>query len=69
MSLTLAFVFHGYWNLTDASAARTDASFFFGHLSIMGGMLAFVAFGAGAFSLDALMGRWTPYPSSAAAHS
>jgi putative oxidoreductase len=67
--MTLAVLFHGYWNLTDAAAARVDASFFFGHLSMMGGMLGFVAFGAGVFSLDALMGRWTAYPSAAAAHS
>ncbi len=67
--MTLAVLFHGYWNLTDAAAARVDASFFFGHLSMMGGTLGFVAFGAGAFSLDALMGRWTAYPSAAAAHS
>jgi putative oxidoreductase len=68
-TLTLAVLFHGYWNVVDAAAARTDASFFFGHLSMMGGMLAFVAYGAGAFSLDALMGRWTAYPSAAAAHT
>ncbi len=68
-TMTLAFVFHAYWNLADAAAARTDAGFFFGHLSMMGGMLAFVAFGAGAFSLDALLERWMGYPSTAAAHS
>jgi putative oxidoreductase len=66
--MTLALLFHAYWNAADA-AARTDAAFFFGHLSMMGGMLGFVALGAGAFSLDALMGRWTPYPSAAAGHS
>jgi hypothetical protein len=37
--------------------ARTDASSFFGHLSMMGGMLVVVAFGAGAYSVDALMAR------------
>ena len=67
--MTLAVLFHGYWNLTDTAASRVDAAFFFGHLSMMGGMLGFVAFGAGAFSLDALMGRWTAYPPAAAAHS
>jgi uncharacterized membrane protein YphA (DoxX/SURF4 family) len=30
---------------------------FFNHLSIIGGMLIVVAFGAGCLSLDALMGR------------
>jgi uncharacterized membrane protein YphA (DoxX/SURF4 family) len=34
-----------------------QASFFFGHLSMMGGMLMVVAFGAGALSLDAVMRR------------
>ena len=62
--MTLALLFHGYWTVTDAAAARTDAAFFFGHLSMMGGMLAFVAFGGGAFSIDALMGRWTAVPAS-----
>jgi uncharacterized membrane protein YphA (DoxX/SURF4 family) len=33
------------------------ASSFFGHLSMMGGMLFVVAFGAGAYSVDALMAR------------
>jgi putative oxidoreductase len=68
-TLTLAFLFHGYWNVADAAAARIDAGFFFGHLSMMGGMLGFVAFGAGAFSLDALVGRSAPHPSAATAHS
>jgi putative oxidoreductase len=68
---TLAVLFHGYWNVADAAAARTDASFFFGHLSMMGGMLGFVAFGAGAFSIDALMGWWTADQATASgvAHS
>jgi putative oxidoreductase len=68
-TLTLALLFHGYWNLADAAAARTDASFFFGHLSMMGGMLAYAAFGGGAFSLDALLGRGTAAPSVAAMRS
>jgi putative oxidoreductase len=59
-TLTLALIFHPYWTLTDAAAARTQAATFFGHLSMMGGMLFVVAFGAGAYSVDALMGRWTP---------
>jgi uncharacterized membrane protein YphA (DoxX/SURF4 family) len=55
--------------VADAAAARTDASFFFGHLSMMGGMLAFVAFGGGAFSLDALLGRGSASSSVGAARS
>jgi putative oxidoreductase len=54
--LVLAFVFHPYWAVAEA-AVRAQRAEFFGHLSIMGGMLYVVAFGAGAFSLDAMMGR------------
>ncbi len=56
-TLTLALIFHAYW-AAPAAQARLQASFFFGHLSMMGGMLMVVAFGAGAFSLDAVMRRW-----------
>jgi putative oxidoreductase len=54
-TLSLALIFHAYWTVGDPAAARIDASSFFGHLSMMGGMLFVVAFGAGAFSVDALM--------------
>ena len=53
-TLTLALIFHAYWGVPDAQA-RVQAAFFFGHLSMMGGMLVVVAFGAGAYSLDALV--------------
>jgi putative oxidoreductase len=55
-TLTLALIFHAYWT-APAAQARMQASFFFGHLSMMGGMLMVVAFGAGALSLDAVMRR------------
>ena len=55
-TLTLALLFHAYW-AAPAAQARLQASFFFGHLSIMGGMLVVAAFGAGALSLDALIRR------------
>jgi putative oxidoreductase len=57
-TLVLALIFHAYW-AAPAAQARMQASFFFGHLSMMGGMLMVVAFGAGAFSLDAVMRRRT----------
>ena len=57
-TLTLALIFHAYW-AAPAAQARMQASFFFGHLSMMGGMLMVVAFGAGALSLDAVMRRRT----------
>jgi putative oxidoreductase len=57
-TLTLALIFHAYWAVPGAEA-RVQAAFFYGHLSMMGGMLVVVAFGAGAYSLDALMARKT----------
>ena len=56
-TFSLALIFHHYWTISDPAVARTDASSFFGHLSMMGGMLFVVAFGAGAYSVDALMAR------------
>jgi putative oxidoreductase len=55
-TLTLALLFHPYWTMP-AAQAGTQASSFYGHLSMMGGMLMVVAFGAGAWSVDALMRR------------
>jgi putative oxidoreductase len=55
-TLVLALIFHAYW-AAPAAQARLQASIFFGHLSMMGGMLMVVAFGAGALSLDAVMRR------------
>jgi putative oxidoreductase len=64
-TLSLALIFHAYWAVNDPVAARIDASSFFGHLSMMGGMLFVVAFGAGAYSFDALMKQWSPDPIAA----
>jgi putative oxidoreductase len=50
----LAFVFHPYWTFTGEAFAAQRADFF-GHLSMMGGMLFVVAFGAGPYSIDALL--------------
>jgi putative oxidoreductase len=61
-TLSLALIFHPYWTASDPAAARTEASSFFGHLSMMGGMLFVVAFGPGAYSIDALMNRWSTGP-------
>jgi putative oxidoreductase len=51
-TLALALMFHAYWAAAPAMAS-TQHGFFFGHLSMMGGMLYVVAFGAGPWSLDA----------------
>jgi putative oxidoreductase len=55
-TLVLALLFHAYWSAPAAEARAQHASFF-GHLSMIGGMLCVVAFGAGAYSLDALWRR------------
>jgi putative oxidoreductase len=67
--VALAFIFHPYWTFTGA-AAHTQHIMFYEHVSMMGGMLYVVAFGAGPFSLDALIwGRRTatamPHPQPA----
>jgi putative oxidoreductase len=54
-TLVLALLFHAYW-LAPAAEARAQHGSFFNHISIIGGMLCVVAFGAGAYSLDALRG-------------
>ena len=61
-TLALGLIFHAYW-LAPAADLRFERIIFFNHLSIIGGMLAFVAFGAGCFSLDAAMGRKSERPS------
>jgi putative oxidoreductase len=55
-TLALGLIFHAYW-LAPVAEARFDRIIFFNHLSIIGGMLIVVAFGAGSWSLDALMRR------------
>jgi putative oxidoreductase len=50
----LAVIFHPYWTFTGEAFGLQRASFY-GHLSMMGGMLFVVAFGAGPYSIDALL--------------
>jgi len=50
----LAVVFHPYWTFT-GDAFPVERAAFFGHLSMMGGMLFVVAFGAGPYSIDSLI--------------
>lgn len=52
----LGLIFHAYW-LAPAADVRFERIIFFNHISIIGGMLAIVAFGAGCLSLDAAMRR------------
>jgi putative oxidoreductase len=50
----LACIFHPYWTFT-GEAFAAERGVFFGHLSMMGGMLFVVAFGAGPYSIDSLL--------------
>jgi putative oxidoreductase len=56
--VVLAVMFHAYWGLP-ADQMRVQRAFFMGHLAMVGGMLYVVAFGAGGWSIDALMRRRT----------
>jgi putative oxidoreductase len=60
-TLALALIFHAYW-AAPAAAVRVQHAAFFGHVSMMGGMLCVAAFGAGAWSLDALLSRQVRSP-------
>jgi putative oxidoreductase len=55
-TLALALIFHAY-RLAPAAEASGQRAIFYNHLSIIGGMLAIVAFGAGCLSLDAALRR------------
>lgn len=61
-TLTLALLFHAYWTMNGA-AAHEQHSAFFEHIAIMGGMLYVVAFGAGPYSIDAMI--WGRHPQAA----
>ncbi|MGH6673018.1 MAG: DoxX family protein [Xanthobacteraceae bacterium] len=52
--VALAFMFHPYWTFIGA-AEHTQHTMFFEHVAMMGGMLYVVAFGAGPYSVDALI--------------
>ena len=55
-TLAAGFFFHNYWAVP-ADQAMMQSLLFNKNLAIVGGLLAFAAFGAGAFSLDAKRGR------------
>jgi len=55
-TLVAAFFFHNYWAMPEAQ--RMMQQLMFGkNIAIAGGLLAFAAFGAGGFSLDARRGQ------------
>jgi putative oxidoreductase len=57
--LALAVIFHAYWTMTGAQAHAQHADFF-QHVAMMGGMLFVVAFGAGPYSIDAVIWHRQP---------
>jgi len=50
-TLTLALIFHPYWAASGAEAG-TQHALFFGHLSMIGGMLYVAVYGSGPLSVD-----------------
>lgn len=55
-TLAASFFFHAYWSLP-AEQVMMQQLMFNKNLAIVGGLLAFVAFGAGAWSMDAKRNR------------
>jgi putative oxidoreductase len=55
-TLMLATMFHAYWAVP-AAQERVQHAAFYEHLAMMGGMLFVVVFGAGGYSIDALLRR------------
>ena len=55
-TVVLTFVFHNYWAAPEAEVAMQKLNFF-KNMAITGGLLAFVAWGAGGWSLDARRGK------------
>lgn len=55
-TLVASFFFHNYWAMP-ADAQMMQSLMFFKNIAIVGGLLAFAAFGAGAWSLDAKRGQ------------
>jgi putative oxidoreductase len=53
-TLTLAVIFHAFWAASGADAG-TQHALFFGHLSMIGGMLYVAVYGSGPLSVDQTM--------------
>jgi putative oxidoreductase len=57
-TFVISFIFHDFWN-ADAAHHMSQFLNFYKNLAIAGGLLAYSAFGAGGWSLDALRGGAT----------
>jgi len=55
-TLAASIFFHNFW-AAPADAAMVQQLMFFKNIAVIGGLLAFAAFGAGGWSLDARAGR------------
>ena len=55
-TLAISFVFHAYW-AADAAHHMSQYLNFMKNMAISGGLLAYAAFGAGAWSVDAFLGE------------
>lgn len=56
-SVAAGALFHAYWADTDPQAAYVNQIMFWKNVAMAGGLLYVAQFGAGAFSVDALLGR------------
>ena len=55
-TLVITFIFHNFWGVP-AEQVMQQQQAFFKNIAVVGGLYAFVAFGAGAWSLDAKLRR------------
>ena len=51
-TVAASFYFHAFWTIGDAQKVMLQQTQFFKNMAIAGGLLAFWAWGAGAFALD-----------------
>jgi putative oxidoreductase len=55
-TFVITFIFHNFWAVPEAQVMAQQMNFF-KNMAITGGLLAFAAFGAGAFSVDGRKNR------------